>query len=169
MRLQMSALLLFWKVVTKVIACACGQWKLAEAVYSTRSVAVPNSFLLKVCENERLILQINKTRCTILLGIFGSLLYMFRATMCPSPGENTVSMRHWYLSLCMGGVWSAGWSETPTGRPDATHKEWQIPVSHRYSDFSWWWANGYPKHVEKKINILSRIVHLVGFICNIIQ
>ena len=22
-----------------------------------------------------------------------------------------VSMRHWYLSLCMGGVWSAGWIE----------------------------------------------------------
>jgi len=21
----------------------------------------------------------------------------------------TVSMRHWYLSLCMDGVWSAGW------------------------------------------------------------
>jgi hypothetical protein len=24
-------------------------------------------------------------------------------------------MRHWYLSLCMGGVWSAGWSFNPTG------------------------------------------------------
>jgi len=43
---------------------------------------------------------------------------MSRATMCPSSGEITVSMRHWYLSLCMGGVWSAGWSETPTSRPD---------------------------------------------------
>ena len=44
---------------------------------------------------------------------------MFRATMCPSSGEITVSMRHWYLSLCVGGVWSAGWSFTPTSRPDA--------------------------------------------------
>ena len=43
-------------------------------------------------------------------------------------------MRRWYLSLCMGGVWSAGWSKTPTSRPDATHIEWQIPVSHRYSN-----------------------------------
>jgi len=41
--------------------------------------------------------------------------------MRPSPGEITVSMRHWYLTLCMGGVWSAGWSETPTSSPDATH------------------------------------------------
>ena len=47
---------------------------------------------------------------------------MFRATMCPSLGEITLSMRHWYLSLCMGGDWSAGWSFTPTSRPDTTHK-----------------------------------------------
>jgi len=97
-------------------------------------------------------LQINQTRCTILLNIFISLLYMFRATMCPSSGEITVSMRmrHWYLSLCMGGVWSAGWSFSPTSRPDATHTEWKILVSHRYSNFSWWWAHGCPKHVEKR-------------------
>ena len=31
-------------------------------------------------------------------------LYMFRAPMCcSSSGELTVSMRHWYFSLCMGG------------------------------------------------------------------
>jgi len=62
------------------------------------------------------VLQINPTRCTILLSIFISLLYMFRATMCPSSGEITLSMR-WYLSLCMGGVWSAGWSFNQTSRP----------------------------------------------------
>jgi len=74
--------------------------------------------------------------------IFITLLYMFQATMCSSSGEITVSMRHWYLSLCMGGFWSACWSETPASRPDATHKEWQIPVSHRYSNFCWIWAHG---------------------------
>jgi hypothetical protein len=31
------------------------------------------------------------------------LLYVFRVTTCPSSGELTVSMRHWYFSLCMGG------------------------------------------------------------------
>ena len=35
-------------------------------------------------------------------------------------------------------------------RPEATHTEWQIPVSHRYSDFSWWWAQGCPKHVQNE-------------------
>jgi len=52
------------------------------------------------------------------------LLYMFLATMCPSPGEITVFMRYWYFSLCMGGclmcwsgwsvwvaVWSTGWDD----------------------------------------------------------
>ena len=46
---------------------------------------------------------------------------MFRTTMCPSSEEITVSMRHCYLALCMGGARSAGWSETPTSRPDSTH------------------------------------------------
>jgi len=32
------------------------------------------------------------------------LLCMFRATMCPSSGELTVSLRHWYFSLRMGGL-----------------------------------------------------------------
>jgi hypothetical protein len=32
-------------------------------------------------------------------------------------------VRHWYLSLCMGDVWFAGWSETPASRQDATHTE----------------------------------------------
>ena len=31
------------------------------------------------------------------------LLYMFRATMRPSSGQLTASMRHWYFSLCNGG------------------------------------------------------------------
>ena len=28
---------------------------------------------------------------------------MFRANICPSSGELTVSMQHWYFSLCMAG------------------------------------------------------------------
>ena len=77
------------------------------------------------------------------------LLYMFRATMYPSSGEFTVSMRHWYFS-----IWSAGWDETlhvllyQTDHT-ATHTEWKIPVSHRYSKFCWWWKHDCPKHVEK--------------------
>ena len=34
------------------------------------------------------------------------LLYMFRAAMCPSSGEFTVSMRHWYF--CTLYVWLSG-------------------------------------------------------------
>jgi len=31
------------------------------------------------------------------------ILYMFRATMCPSSGELSLSMRHWYFPFCMCG------------------------------------------------------------------
>jgi hypothetical protein len=94
----------------------------------------------------------NPTSCTILL----KYIYLFLFCTCfghPSAHHQekiTVSIRHWYLSLCMGGDWSAGWinPSVATGRlvgliqpwrlvsrPDATHTEWQIPVSHRYSNF----------------------------------
>jgi hypothetical protein len=90
---------------------------------------------------------------------------MFRATMRPSTAEITVSMWHWYFSFCMDGIWSAGWSFTLTSRPDATHTEWQIPMSHRYSNFCCWWAHGCPKHVQKinkrtKLNCAANWIYL---------
>jgi len=54
--------------------------------------------------------------------------------MCPSSEELIVSMRDWYFSLCTGGCLVC------------THTEWKIPVSHRYSKFSWWWAHSCPKY-----------------------
>jgi len=49
-----------------------------------------------------IILQIKPTRCTIFLSMFISFLYMFRATMFPSSGETTVSMRHLVLVTLYG-------------------------------------------------------------------
>jgi len=70
-------------------------------------------------------------------------LYMFRATMCPSSEELTVSMQHWYFSLCMGGCLIC-WLTYQT----ATYTERKLPVSHRYSMFSWWWAQSCPKNLD---------------------
>ena len=60
---------------------------------------------------------------------------MFWASMCLSSGEK---LRY----LCDTGVCRSVWVASfvlvgfnPTSRPDATHTEWQIPVSHRYSNF----------------------------------
>ena len=74
---------------------------------------------------------------------------------CAHHQENLLlSTRHWCLSFCMGGIWSA-----PTSRPDAgllqpadqmPPIQWQIPLSHRYSKASWWWAHGCLKHVVKR-------------------
>ena len=42
-------------------------------------------------------LYIEPNLCTHFLNMFIAFLYMFRATMCPSSGENTVPMRHLVL------------------------------------------------------------------------
>ena len=126
-------------------------WKVSITLRLLYSREGPSALCARGCVNSssHTNLQISPTSCTILLNICISLLYMFRASVFQSSEKIAVSMRHWYLSLCMCGVWSAGWIFNPTSRPDATHSEWQIPVSHRHSNFSWWWAHGYPKHVGK--------------------
>ena len=73
------------------------------------------------------------------------ILYLFRATMCPSLGELTVSMRHWYFSLCMNEKYQC---RTDTvSSPDDGH----IVARNMYR--SW------------KKYILSSSVHQAGFIC----
>jgi len=63
--------------------------------------------------------------------MFDIFIYFYSLHVSGEPCDNhqekiAVSMRHWYLSICMDGVWSAGWIETyfnPISRPDATHTE----------------------------------------------
>jgi len=50
-------------------------------------------------------------------------LYMFRATMCPSSGELTVSMQHWYFSFCVGGCLVC----RPDNHPHRV-KKYQCPI-----------------------------------------
>ena len=68
-----------------------------KTISVTKSICVKETltvgeviFLFFVLLNVRpcIISQISPTRCTILLNIFISLLYTFRASMCPSSGEN---------------------------------------------------------------------------------
>ena len=68
--------------------------------------------------------------------MFISFLYTFRATMCTSPGEITVSM--WHLVL----VILCGWQSS-------TYSD-KYQVSHRHSYFSWWREHSRPKRVEKR-------------------
>ena len=65
---------------------------------------------------------------------------MFRATVCPSSGEITVSMRHLVLDCLVC---------TVSTRQSSIQSD-KYQVSHRYSYFSWWWAHSRPKHVEKR-------------------
>ena len=91
--------------------------------------------------------------CTIFLSMFISILYMFWATMYPSSGELTVSMRllvfvslYGWLSGMQGGM--KFHSTLHTRQSSIQNNKYQ--VLHRYSQFSWWWAHSCPKHVEKK-------------------
>ena len=67
-----------------------------------------------------------------------SVLYMFRASKCPSSGENyciyatLIFVKLYGLRLVCWLDWN---SFNPTSRPDAIRTESQIPVSHRYSNF----------------------------------
>ena len=62
-----------------------------------------------------IISQINPTRCAILFNIFiyFSCVHVSGVHAPIIRIKITVSMRHWHLSLCMGGVWSAGWIDAP--------------------------------------------------------
>jgi len=72
---------------------------------------------------------------------------MFRATMCPSWGEITVSMRHLVFVTLFR--WLSGMQAAPC-IPNSHLQSDNYQVSHRYSYFSWWWAHSRPKHVEKR-------------------
>jgi hypothetical protein len=86
---------------------------------------------------------VNKANlCTVFLSMFISFLYVFRVTMYPSSGERTLSM--WHLVL----VTLCGWQFGMHTWQSSTHSD-KYQVSHRYSCFSWWWANSLTKHVEK--------------------
>jgi hypothetical protein len=76
-----------------------------------------------------------------------SILYMFRATSCPSSGESIVSIQH----LVHVTLWPSSMQvrkELPdlhTKRSPAQSDMYQM---YWYNWFSWWWAWGYSKYVE---------------------
>ena len=52
------------------------------------------------------------------------------------------------LYLCDTGIFHSVWVAVSSADQTATHTEWKIPVSPRYSKLSWRWAHGCPKHAE---------------------
>ena len=117
-----------YRFVSTKSECLCCQMLHGRAVGTPVSFSgVPGfKFRLRNSLSSLRVLQINPTRWTILLSMFIYLLYMFRAT-CSHHQEIL-------LYLCDPGICHSVWvayGETPNSRPDATHTEWQIPVSHR--------------------------------------
>ena len=103
-----------------------------------------------------------KITCTNFLTMFISFLYMFRATMCPPSGENTVPMRHLvFVTLYR---WMSGMQGLPC-TPDShlyrvTNTRCRIGTEISPDD-------GHTvarSMLRKAINILRKIVHQVGSI-----
>ena len=94
-------------------------------------------------------LKLSPTRCTILLNIFISLLYMFRKSMWPSSGDNYciyatlvfVTLCGWRLVCWLDSIQTA--DHTPPIQSDKYQCRIDTVI------FSWWWAHGCLKHVEK--------------------
>jgi hypothetical protein len=85
--------------------------------------------------------------------IFISILYMFRATMCTSSGEISVSIRHQvFVTLCRWPfVMHGGMKFHPTMHNRRSSKQSdKYQMSYWYSYFSWWLAHSCPKHVENR-------------------
>ena len=80
--------------------------------------------------------QMKPTRCTLLLSIFIS------TYLCVS--SNYVSIIRRTYCICLVCWW--GWSLSQLADQTATHTQWKLPVSHRYSKFSWWRALSCPKY-----------------------
>ena len=106
------------------------------------------------------LLQIEPTWCTNFLNMLIAFLYMFRATMCPSSGENTVPMRHLvFVTLYR---WQSGMHG---GIPDShpyrvTNTRCRIGTVFSPDDGHIVARNIY----SKAINILKKLVHQVGSI-----
>jgi hypothetical protein len=74
---------------------------------------------------------------------------MFRATVCPSSEEPTVFMRQLVLVILYGWLTGMQFHSTLHTRQSSIQSN-KYQVSHKYSCFSWWWAQSRPKHVEKR-------------------
>ena len=79
---------------------------------------------------------------------------MFRVTMCPSSGENTVPMRR--LVLVTLYRWLSGMQGSLHTRQSSIYSD-KYQVSHKYGIFSWWWEHSCPKCVEKSNTYYPRI------------
>ena len=123
----------------------------------------------KWCINLVFINLVNRTNLAQnFLNMFIALLYMFRATVCPSSGEITLSMRHLLFVTVYG--WLSGMQGgIPLCIADSHPYSDKYQVSHRYGNFSWWWAHSCPKHVQKSNKHIKKIVHQVGSVYKIIQ
>jgi len=86
--------------------------------------------------------QMKPTRCTLLLSKFISTSLHVSGNYVSHHQENLLI----YVTLVFFTLY--GWLNVLLADQSATHRQWKIPVSHKCSKFSWWWAHSCPKYVQ---------------------
>ena len=127
------------------------QWSDIQLTVELVSLIFKYVFYILLTVYLCIILYISPTRCTILFNIFiyFSSVHVSGIHVPIIRRKFDVSLRQWCLSLCMGGVWSAGWIEMQPAdqKPLIQNDKYKCHIDTVL--FSWWWAHGCPKHVEK--------------------
>jgi len=116
---------------------------------STAHVAV-HSYVRQMHIYLDLLILVNKANLVHnSFSMFIYILFMFRATICPSSGETIEFIRHLALVILYG--WRSGMQVHMLlyTRPSSIQNN-KYQVSNKHSCLSWWWAHSWPKHVEKR-------------------
>ena len=91
--------------------------------------------------------QMKPSRCILLLSIFISTSLHVSDNYVPIIRRTYCIYAKLVFFVLYGWLFGLSVSSQPADQT-ATHTEWKIPVPHRYSKFSWWWAHSCPKHVQ---------------------
>jgi len=119
----------FWELNVVVHKVTTALWRLIK------TLGLLDGWAVSVCSTDVSNIEgaftffVNEpTWCTVFTNMFISILYMFRAAMCPSSGVLIVSVRYLvYVTLCK---WPFGVQVgIPTCMPDGhiQYTEWHIP------------------------------------------
>jgi len=118
------------KYLAYILWSSCGKFHGNHTLTITSKLRMTKGSIMWA-EGLRLILLISPTKCTILRNIFISLLCMFRASMCPSSGEN--HSIYATLVLCYS-VWLASGLQTGSQPNRVTQYHCRIDTV----IISWW-------------------------------
>jgi len=93
--------------------------------------------------------------------MFISILYIFRAAMCPSSGECLYQCGTWFRSLRVDDRLVC---RSIPANQTVIYTEWHKPGGALIQTFSWWWTHSCPKNVENRNKHTWKICVSIWFV-----